>query len=572
MHFLIHLPVSSTLAEAIRNLSDARLYATFGPVILQRSHDYVDEIEEVDYASGLAQTLIYGSDEYEVEIKHEANTSRLYGDCSCPYDGGACKHIASFLQYLRGAEDLDEINYAVHASVTEPEHNAPFDFKAWVKARSREELEELVLQHAPESLRKSLSLQAGSTSVQTEFFQKAEKKAKKLLDEIDEYCDYNADDYEEKLLKRLEELRPFWSIKPAKIHQLLCEAIETINKAQDQGYLYDHYSDAGFEGYQLGTYLAEFYAAIPVSFFEENVSGMLTIFGNLNYAICDNFLPELLPKIDRPKSLALKNLFSTSDALLTKQTLEHQKEIWLLLKPLLTTSEQKQLLSKFSDPFFLHELAELYEKEGQLQEAIQFLVKSLPKPVKSQWNDSYNLAHGAESLYEKLIGLLHQEKQTEDIKKWVHRYVEERASARSLTFSLQFLPEAQAELEAVLKKQQINNFAQYLEESFRTPEVLELFKSHPNHFPQFIQFEFFKRNLLLFPKEAYVVFKQVLDQELPIAKDRSYHTVVEVLVLLRGLMEKQAFIGLVQSIRIHYKRRTNLLALMNGAGLHFTEK
>ena len=572
MHFIIHLPVSSTLADAIQNLSDARLYAIFGPAILQRSHDYVDEIEEVDYAPGLAQTLIYGSAEYEVEIKHEASTGRLYGDCSCPYDGGACKHLAAFLQYLREAEDLDEINYAVHASVNEPKNNAPFDFKAWVKARSREELEELVLQHAPESLRKSLSLQAGSPNVQKELFQKAEKKVKKLLDEIDEYCDYNADDYEEKLLKRLEELRPFWSIKPVKIHQLLCEAIKTIDGAQDQGYLYDHYSDAGFEGYQLGTYLAEFYAAIPVSFFEESVSGMLTVFGNLNYAICDNFLPELLPKLDHPKSLALKNLFSTTDTLLTKQTFEHQKEIWLLLKPLVTTSEQKQLLSKFSDPFFLHELAELYEKEGQLQEAIQFLVKSLPKPVKSQWNNSYNLAHGAEPLYEKLIGLLHQEKQTEDVKTWVHRYVEESASARSLIFSVPFLPEAQAELEAVLKKQQINNFAEYLEENFRAPEVLELFKSHPDHFPQFIQFEFYKRNLLLFPKEAYVVFKQVLNEELPIAKDRHYHAVVEVLVLLRELMEKQAFVGLVQSIRTTYKRRNNLIILMNSAGLYFTEK
>ena len=105
MHFLIHLPVSSTLADAIQNLSDARLYAIFGPVILQRSHDYLDEIEEVDYAQGLAQTLIYGSDEYEVEIKHEASTSRLYGNCSCPY-GGTCKHIAAFFAVLAWGRGL----------------------------------------------------------------------------------------------------------------------------------------------------------------------------------------------------------------------------------------------------------------------------------------------------------------------------------------------------------------------------------------------------------------------------------------------------------------------------------
>lgn len=76
----------------------------------------------------------------------------------------------------------------------------------------------------------------------------------------------------------------------------------------------------------------------------------------------------------------------------------------------------------------------------------------------------------------------------------------------------------------------------------------------------------------MFPKEAYVVFKQVLNEELPIAKDRHYHAVVEVLVLLRELMEKQAFVGLVQSIRTTYKRRNNLIILMNSAGLYFTEK
>lgn len=169
MQFLIHLPLHSTLAEAIQNLSEARLYAIFGPVILQRSKDYVDQIEDIEYAPGYAQTLIYGSDEYEVEIKHEVSTSRLYGECSCPYDGGACKHLAAFLQYLREAEDLDEINYVEKAliatSANDSTGNSSFDFKNWVKARSREELENLVLQHAPESLRKSLALQAGSISL-----------------------------------------------------------------------------------------------------------------------------------------------------------------------------------------------------------------------------------------------------------------------------------------------------------------------------------------------------------------------------------------------------------------------
>lgn len=99
-----------------------------------------------------------------------------------------------------------------------------------------------------------------------------------------------------------------------------------------------------------------------------------------------------------------------------------------------------------------------------------------------------------------------------------------------------------------------------------------MFKSHPKDFPQSIQYDFFKRNQLLFPKEAYVVFKQALDEALPIAKDYSYRAVVEALVLLRELMEKQAFVALVQAIRSAYKRRANLLALMQSAGLHFPEK
>lgn len=123
-----------------------------------------------------------------------------------------------------------------------------------------------------------------------------------------------------------------------------------------------------------------------------------------------------------------------------------------------------------------------------------------------------------------------------------------------------------------MKKRQIRNFAQYLEESFRTPEVVALFKSHAKDFPQSIQYAFFKRNYLLFPKDAHAVFKQVLDQELPNANERSYQMVVEVLILLRELMEKEAFVALVQAIRGGYKRRPNLMAMMQSAGLHFPEK
>jgi len=574
MQFLIHLPIQSTLADAIQNLSDARLYAIFGPVILQRSHDYIDEIEDIDYATGYAQTLIYGTEEYEVEIKHEASTERLYGDCTCPYDGGACKHIAAFLQYLREADDIAEINYPASKMVNVPTHEAVsapavvFDFKAWVKARSREELENLVLQHAPESLRKSLALQAGSASVQEELFQKAEKKIKKVLTEVDEY---DADDFEEKLLKYLEELRPLWTLLPEKIVKLLHKIIKATDKAQDEGYLYDHYGDGGFEGYRLGTYLAEFFANLPTEVFGTGLEEMLEVFGDLSYSICDNFITELLPKLDTAKGLVLKNLLLGSDLLL-QQTDHQQKDIWFFLKPLLSAPEQKQLLIRLSDPFFMLELIELYEQEGQYQEAIRLLKQSIPQAQKSTWGDFYQVAKGTEALYEKLIELLNKEKQAQELTKWVHRYVDESASARSLSFSLQFLPEAQTELEALLKKRKITSFAQYLEDSFRAPEVLELFKNHPKDFPQSIQYSFFKRNQLLFPKEAYVVFKQVLNQELLNANQSSYQMVVEVLVLLRELMEKKAFVTLVQSIRAEYKRRPNLMALMQSAGLHFPEK
>lgn len=572
MQFLIHLPIQSTLAEAIQNLSDARLYAIFGPVILQRSHDYIDQIEDVDFTPGLAQTLIYGTEEYEVEIKHEANTARLYGDCSCPYDGGACKHLAAFLQYLREAEDLDKINYVENTSIDttpgEPTSSVSFDFKAWVKVRSREELETLVLQHAPESLRKSLALQSGSVTAQQELFQKAEKKVKKILNNAYEYDLYT---YEEKLLKNLETLRPLWSLMPEKICKLLRKVLEGIDNAKSEGYLYDDYNDGIFEGIELGAYIAEFVSSLPESLFVEGLSEILEVFGNLQFANCDNFWPVLLPKLNDSKGVNLKNLFIAND-LLFQQPHDQQQAICFFLKPLLNTTEQKQLLKKMSDPFFILELVELYEGEGQHQESILLLTRKLPQPVKNHWNDSYNIAYGAEPLYEKLLELLYKDKQNQDLKKWVYRYVEERATARSLSFSLQFLPEEQTELETLLKKRQVGSFAQYLEESFRTPEVVQLFKSHPKDFPQVTQYDFFKRNHFLFPEEAQVIFKQILDQALPIAKEYSYQRVVEALILLRELMEKQTFVALVQAIRAEYKRRPNLMALMQSAGLHFPEK
>ncbi|MFN0033468.1 MAG: SWIM zinc finger domain-containing protein, partial [Saprospiraceae bacterium] len=92
----------------IRQLHDSQLAGIFGRTILNRAYDYAEAIESVEVQPGRAEAEIYGTELYEVTLEHRAGD--VFGDCSCPYDDGACKHLAALLMHLRdnGGEALEQ--------------------------------------------------------------------------------------------------------------------------------------------------------------------------------------------------------------------------------------------------------------------------------------------------------------------------------------------------------------------------------------------------------------------------------------------------------------------------------
>ncbi len=547
------------LLAAIRAITNAEINRVFGADIVQRSKEYADDIEQVFYASGKAQTAIFGTRPYDVVL--ETRTGQLVGRCSCPY-GGACKHLAALVRHLRD-EATDEDLAAMEAH---PEKKAPanFDFDEWLKQRSKDELRALVQQFAPAAFRQSLALQQVNPEARTKVFDNADKSVRELVKKIGRYTIH---DFESDLMTRLEPLRPLWRMHTEAMVKLLLWLLKAIDKAQDGEFMYSDYDEEGFTGQKLGSYLAQFTAALPdtdTAMFFQKISDS---FGEQNYTSCDNYLNEILPLLSLGQYTALKPLF------LDKNTLNHytssdRQLIWAEIKPLLSAQEQKTFLSHQSDEFFLLELARLYEQEGQIKEALGVLDKALvTSSNKPSFGLYYNSSLSKIALFEQRIIWEAQYQKGKKLSHWTSRYVSDIASAASLQFAVKYLPEEKTTLESLLQHTNISAYSDYLEKAERLDEVLALFKKYDNKLNLDHQYLFFKRHKQQFPKEALAVFRKRLDLFLPEAKDRAYSEVTAALLELQAVMPPEQFKTLLQTIKSSYSRRSNLLSMLKRSGL-----
>jgi hypothetical protein len=565
------IPPNLTLSAAIQALADAQLNQIFGSTIVGRSYSYLEEIEFVNIYEGGAETTVWGSESYDVEVEYAEGI--LLGKCSCPYDG-LCKHLAAFVQHLRDSEDdIEEINVIetedaevveTMPSVQPPKGKIGFNFEEWLKSRTEVELRALVMQYAPSEFRKSLEIQHATPVVQQQQFQKSEKLTRELLLNAE---DYTPSDFEDALMERLEVMRAFWQTSPQGIADLLVLAIETINKTQDGGFHYDDYNDGNFVGDKLVAYMANFIASISetktATFTQQILNSLLA----QEYGCCENFLMELLKILKNPQLEALKTVV-LKEEVFSRQPIYYQNEIWQTYKAILSTPEQIEFLTQnVKKPNFALDLSTLYEQASQFDKAIEVLLPCLQKEEGNHLSHLYLYRSENAKVFERCIELESKYKQGKNLEKWAIRYIEEFKNAESLQFALQYLPNQQDSLEVLLASHSIIAFANYLELNQRTAEVVSLFKKRATDFSTSFQYDFYKRHKKTFPMEAEKVFTQVLNDELPHAKESHYYNVVEALLQLREVLSVPQFKFVVGNIRIGYKRRSNLMGKMDQAGV-----
>jgi len=515
---------------------------------------------------GQVEAEVYGSEPYQVVLEHRAGD--VFGDCSCPYDG-RCKHLAALLMHLRDneeEEDLEQINLVAGAQAYSKSQTAAFDFEQYLESLSADELRALVQQFAPESYRRTLAAQQAAPNANQKALQSVEKRVRDLFKKAPEY---GPDDFESTLLKHLDSVRPFWLNQPAAVATLLRDCIKGIDDAQGEGYLYDDYSDGVFEGNDFGRYLAEFVAAQPVEAILTTLQPLAEAFDECEYSNSTNFLPHLVELLSETKRRAVAPFFLNTDALVGLED-RHQRVVWQHLQPLLTPAEQRRFLERLmSNSFFALELATLLEGEGEADKAISMLEKALETAEPYPWffNSIFSNAAGKAKLFERRIELEQRHRKGRDLEKWAIRYVQGTATAESLHFVLQYLPEQKDALEKLLQKTNVEAFACYLEDLKRLDETVGLFRLKQGA-PSFQwQYDFFKRHKKTFPDAAKVVFLQVLDQELPHPASNHYRAVTEALTHLKAIEAPADFQVRINAIRLEYKRRTSLMAMLSEAKL-----
>jgi hypothetical protein len=567
MHHLFALAQGEAFAEKIGRLHDGQLAEIFGRTILNRAYDYLEAIESVYLQPRQAEAKIYGSEPYEVVLEHRAGD--VFGDCSCPYES-RCKHLAALLMHLRDHEDesdLAQINApSSDAQPLSKGKTALFDFDKYLENLSADELRASVRQFAPESYRRALAAQQAEPNAHEKALQSAEKRLRELFKKAGEY---GPDDFESTLLKHLNAVRPFWLSHSASVTALLRECIEGIDAAQGEGYLYDDYSDGVFEGDDLGHYLAEFVAAQPAEAVLATLQSLLEAFDACEYSNSTNFLPNLVELLSETKRRAIAPFFLSTDALTDLED-RHQRVVWQHLQPLLTPAEQGRFLERLvSNSFFALELATLLESEGKAKEAISMLEKTLETVAPNPWffRSVSSAATGKSKLFERRIELEERHRKGRDLGQLAARYVQESATAESLHFVLKYLPAQQDALEKLLQKTNVEGFARYLEDLKRLDEVVALFRLKQGA-PSFQwQYDFFKRHKKTYPEAAKVAFQKVLDEALPHPASQHYRAVTEALTHLKVIEPAADFQVRINVIRLNYKRRSSLMAMLREARL-----
>lgn len=170
-------------------------------------------------------------------------------------------------------------------------------------------------------------------------------------------------------------------------------------------------------------------------------------------------------------------------------------------------------------------------------------------------------------LFERRIELEQRCRQGRDLVRWANRYVQETASAESLHFATKQLPAQQKVFETVLQRANVEAYAQYLEDGKRLDEVVQLFQLKMGPPSQQTQYDFFKRHKKAFPEMAKATFLQVLANELPQTGDGHYRAVTEALTHLKAVESAPEFQLRINTIRLEYKRRSNLMAMLTRAKL-----
>lgn len=528
----------NNLADSFKNLSEKDIIDICGVRNVNKGIDYLNDklIRETSFneTKTLFKAMVRGNSDYQVTVRQRNN--EIIGSCSCPVDG-ICKHLAAVLFYLRKTTETESgsENGQTEQAVEQ-----------YIKSLSKQELIRLLRKYAPESFWNELKNHHSDKNTALDLFKNVDRKIHNLFKDDDQLYDPLA--FETELGNVLSHLIGLENVLPKESEQLIFYILDTIEKVQDEGMLYDDYNDNLFSSPEVFDKFVENYA-LNLNF-EDKLQFLTKLDLALENQSYDTFL----------HLLALSNTLFTLDELpLLKETFLRKKDnlpsvykenFYNLVENLLTDDEKEHLLTsmQFDDPRWLIELVRLYDLKGNFQKALETVKKYMESKICKK-------NEGVYALYLRLL-----KKNQIPLEGIAEVAMNSYPSQIMLLNVIDADPGNALKYEQILLKMRPDEGLNYLEKMNRLQEAFELVTKSTSIYEDRKK-EFFKKHKTKFPAEATAFFRTLISEHLKEAGEHHYYAIVEAIGQLLVIDQKLAK-QILEDIRVNYRRRRNLISLL----------
>ncbi|MBN1117294.1 MAG: SWIM zinc finger family protein [Bacteroidales bacterium] len=481
------------------------------------------------------KTLVKGNSEYTVII--DLQNGNVEGSCTCPY-GGTCKHVIASL--LFAIDENSEIEVLPNAK------NPETDINQYLQSLSKNELIGLVKKFAPEQFWVEVKNTFSDSSSAQTTFRKVERNIQKIFKDSD--CLDNPEDFDAALDKEIKKLSGLEKHLKSEVEGLLLYIIGEVDKAFDEGYLYDHYNDYNYEPSEE---FIGFASNFVKSLNYEEKTAFLTkldtvlkeqsynIFGSLQQLYETVFTEDDLP--------ALKEMLVSGYKKMSHNLIENYYE---QVRILLTEQEKEVILTEIQNNSskWIIELASLYDSWNQEIKAIDAIKVWLTE----------NNGFGIDEVYTLYLDLL--AKAGLSLSYAAKEAITHCSTCSMLQKIASLNSEGMLDYELTLEQKAAQQLLDYLEITDRLPEALALIMRSKNIWHNRV-FDFFKKHKKIFPSEAEKFFTDAINKNLENAGDSYYHAIADNIQQLKQVNSSLAAEYLAD-IRLNYKRRRNLISIL----------
>ncbi len=560
--------LNQTLLQFIQDLHTERIKSFAGGTIYTRGKRYHQNEQVTSLEVKNATTIcaeVVGSEEYAIELAQVGKDMQI--SCDCPYEGYPCKHIVAVLLDIEVGkkhilQTLQSFLDTVPKKVTkdgagEPKMTEQAYFEQYLASLPTSELIALAQQYVPDSFKKKIFLQALPTKQQADTFQKTKQNIEALLRKKYKTSS-SLEKFEAKLEEYLALLSGIWTNYWIETGDLFIYLIETIESKAEEGDIgnddyddYNYYSDEenSYTEETIEDYLVDFLSDLPTP---QKLKAFQKLWGplkNLNYVLMSRFtdnFDDYFDETDKPALLALLQ------ALLSSPTAIDMSLVKKLMSFLDTTLSDAE-----KEVFWENQ----YPHDGEIacQYALYYAQKygEVEKPIKILGGYTHLLTQkGNQTIFiTQLIAntAQHLAQQGSTFLWLLKAYPKHYVLAEIITVS----PTQTTYFEKILGQENAQEYAVFLEKNNRLEEALAILEKSGN------QYDFYVRHKTTFPLKAHVFFGKKLSEIIDETGDKNYETIVALLKQLESLIPPEDFKNNLTIIRETYKRRTNLIKLLN---------